>query len=361
MRTEIQERPLAESMTAVRIHEHGGPEVLKVERVPVPEPGPGEVLVRVRATSASWWDAGYRKGAVRPRPGTSALRLPFQLGREAAGEVAALGPGAERFAPDARVVVMTCPACGRCASCRRGLDNLCLDTELPAHQRFGGYAEYVTVPEHGLLPSPDGVDDETLACVLWSYGTVLHMVNARARVQPGDSVLVTGASGGMGTASLQLSRLAGAGLVIALSGAPEKAEALRAAGADVVVDRRSPDVVEQIRAHTGGAGVDVVLDNVGGPMLPLAVDAAGLGARIVLAAVMGGRTAELAIGDVFRKHLDLLGTRAATRREQEQVLAFAASGRIAPVIGARYPLAEARRAHEALDAGEHVGKIVLLP
>ncbi|MQY02084.1 alcohol dehydrogenase catalytic domain-containing protein [Actinomadura macrotermitis] len=352
---------MSATMTAVRIHEHGGPDVLTVERVPVPAPGPGEVLLRVRATSVNWWDAGYRKGIVQPRPGVPSLPLPFQLGREAAGEVAAVGADVRSFAPGDRVVVMTCPACGRCAACRRGDDNLCQDTELPGHQRFGGYAEYVTAPEHGLLKAPDGLDFETLACVLWSYGTVLHMVNARARVQPGDTVLVTGASGGMGTAALQLSRLAGARLIIGLTGSDDKSDAILAAGADTVLNYKDTDIVEQIREHTGGTGVDVVLDNVGGPMVPLAIKAARLGGRIVLAAVMGGRTAEVHIGEIFAKHLDILGTRASTRREQELVLEFAARGQIAPVIGARYPLTEAAAAHRALDAGAHIGKIVLVP
>ncbi|MFC6879406.1 MULTISPECIES: alcohol dehydrogenase catalytic domain-containing protein [Actinomadura] len=352
---------MSEMMTAVRIYRHGGPEVLTVEQVPVPAPSPGHVLVRVRATSVNWWDAGYREGIVRPRPGVPSLPLPFQLGREAAGEVAAVGAGVEAFAVGDRVVVMTCPACGRCAACRRGDDNLCQDTELPGHQRFGGYAEYVSVPQDGLLPAPDGVDFETLACVLWSYGTVLHMVTARARVQPGDTVLVTGASGGMGTAALHLSKLAGAQRIIALTGSPGKRDALLAAGADLALNYKDPDVLDQIRAHTGGAGVDVVLDNVGGPMVPLAINAARLGGRVVLAAVMGGRTAEIHIGEIFAKHLDILGTRASTRREQELVLQLAATGKISPVIGARYPLTQARAAHTALDAGDTIGKIVLVP
>ncbi|NRQ32184.1 zinc-binding dehydrogenase [Nonomuraea sp. NN258] len=351
---------MTQTMTAVRIHAHGGPEVLTVEQVPIPRPGPGEVLVRVRATSVSWFDAGYRKGVIRPRPGQRELVLPFQLGREAAGEVAALGAGVTGFAEGDRVVVMTCPACGRCAACLRGEDNLCLDTELPGHQRFGGYAEYVLVPRHGLLPAPPDLGFETLACTLWSYGTVLHMVNARAKVRPGESVLVTGASGGMGTAALQLARLAGAGPVIGLTGSKEKYDAVLAAGADLALNYRDPDLAEQIREHVPG-GVDVVLDNVGGPMLPLAIEAARTGGRIVLAAVMGGRTAEVEIGDIFRKHLDILGTRAATRQEQELCLRLAAAGRISPVIAARYPLAEAAEAHRALDERRFTGKIVLLP
>ncbi|MFC0041863.1 zinc-binding dehydrogenase, partial [Actinomadura rayongensis] len=148
---------------------------------------------------------------------------------------------------------------------------------------------------------------------------------------------------------------------IGLTGSPDKTQAVLDAGADAVVNYKDPDAAAQIRAHTGGTGVDTVLDNVGGPMVPLAIQAARLGGRIVLSAIMGGRTIELHINDIFSKHLDILGTRAATRREQELVLDFAARGQIAPVIGARYPLTEAADAHAALDAGAHVGKIVLVP
>ncbi len=352
---------LPSTMTAVRLYAHGGPDVLRVEEVPVPAPGPDEVLVRIRSAAISWWDTGYRKGIVHAPPGRPALALPFQLGREGAGEVAAVGAGVQAFSVGERVVVMTNPACGRCAMCLRGLDNLCLDTALPGHQRYGTYAQYVLVPGHGLLHAPDHVPFETLSCALWSYGTVLHMVDARARVRPGDAVLVTGASSGMGTAGLQLARLAGAHPVIGLSGSPAKAASLTAVGADVVLDYRAPDVVEQIHALTGGLGADVVLDMVGGAMVELGMRAARMGGRVVLSSIMGGRTFELRIADVFRKHLDILGTRASTRGEQQKVLQLLAAGRIAPVIGARFPLREAARAHALLDEGGHVGKVLLQP
>lgn len=352
---------LPSTMTAVRLYAHGGPDMLRVEEVPVPAPGSDEVLVHVHAAAVSWWDTGYRKGIVHAPPGRPALALPFQLGREGAGEVAAIGGGVNAFSVGERVVIMTNPACGRCAMCLRGLDNLCLDTALPGHQRYGTYAQYVLVPSHGLLHAPDHVPFEALSCVLWSYGTALHMVDARASVRPGDSVLVTGASSGMGTAGLQLARLAGAHPIIGLSGSPAKAETLLAAGADVVLDYREPDAVEKIHALTDGLGVDVVLDMVGGAMVELGMRAARMGGRVVLSSIMGGRTFELHIADVFRKHLDILGTRASTRSEQQSVLKLLAGGRIAPVIGGRFPLREAARAHAMLDEGGHVGKVLLLP
>ncbi len=179
-------------MTAVRLYENGGPEKLRVEQVETPQPLSNEVLVRVRAASVTAWDADYRRGVLKAPPGRAPFPLPFQLGREGAGEVAALGAAVNKFAVGERVVLLTSPACGQCRFCRRGTFNLCTNTSLPGHTRFGCYAEYVTVPEQGLLHAPDKLSFEKLACVMWSYGTTLHMVDARAKIRPGESVLVTG-------------------------------------------------------------------------------------------------------------------------------------------------------------------------
>ena len=351
--------PMPTTMTAVRLYEHGGPEKLKVEQVEIPQPMPNEVLVRVRAASVTAWDADYRRGVLKAPPGRAPFPLPFQLGREAAGEVAALGSAVRKFALGERVVLLTSPACGQCKFCRRGTNNLCINTSLPGHTRFGCYAEYVTVPEHGLIPAPKNLSFEKLACIMWSYGTSLHMVDARARIRPGESVVVTGASSGMGTACVQLAKLAGASPIVALTGSPGKADALLQVGADVVLNYRDSDILDQIQACTDG-GSDVVLDNIGGPMLELGVAAAQMGGRVVFASFMAGPSIKLSVIDAFLKHLDLLGSRASTPGEQERVLRMAEAGKIDPFISATFPLHEAARAHALLDKHEHVGKIVLL-
>src|SRR3989338_2273594 len=148
---------LARSMMAVRLFEYGDPSVLQYVEVPVPDIEPDEVLVKVRATSVTRWDLRYRQGLLTPPPGRAPLPLPFQLGREAAGEVAAVGADVQAFQPGDRVLALTCPACGWCGYCRRGLDNLCVDIGLPGHQRFGGYAEYVARKENELLRAPDSL------------------------------------------------------------------------------------------------------------------------------------------------------------------------------------------------------------
>jgi 2-desacetyl-2-hydroxyethyl bacteriochlorophyllide A dehydrogenase len=356
------EQPKGE-MTAVRMYQHGGPEVLKVERHPIPTPGPNELLVRVQAASVSWWDTAYRTGLIKPIPGRESFPMPQQLGREAAGDVVVVGSSVQQFKVGDKVVMLVNPACGSCFYCLRSLDNLCIRTSLPAHTAFGGYAEYIVRPENGVVKAPDsdGLNYEKLACVLWSYGTVFHMMNGRAELRPGESVLITGASGGMGTAAIQLSKFAGARPIIALSSNTWKSKSLLAAGADVVLNYKDIDIRQQILAHTNsGFGVDVVLDSVGGPMAQLGIDAARMGGRVVLAATMGGSTIELDLRQIFVKNLTLLGARASTRRDQETVLQLAAGGIINPIISHTFLLEEVVEATKLLESGQHVGKIVLV-
>ena len=354
---------LPKSMTAVRINKFGGPEVLTIEQHPVPTPEPEEVLVRVRATSVTGWDSLYREGKLTAPPGRASLPMPQQLGREAAGEVVALGRNVTRFSLGQHVVVMVSPACGQCAYCRRAEDNLCVRTALPAHQRFGGYAEYIVVPEDGLLHAPENMSFEKLACLLWSYGTALHMINTRAKLRPGESVLVSGSSGGMGTACLQLAKLAGAYPIIALTGSPGKADMLLLNGADVVLDYHDENVVEMIKSHTPERmGVDVVLDNVGGSEdLKLVMSASRTGGRVALVSFLAGRKIDMDLFTVLIRELTLLGNRGSTRREQEIVLGLAAAGKLDPMISATFPLTEIVKATQVLEETKHTGKIVLIP
>jgi len=348
-------------MHAVRLSRYGGPEVLEYLEVERPEPTASQVLLKVHATSVTSWDLLYRKGGLEPPPGRPAFELPFQLGREAAGEVVHVGAQVSRFGVGDRAVAMTCPACGNCPYCVRGFDNLCISVGLPGHQRFGGYADYVVVDERDLLPAPANVPAEELACCLWSYGTVWHMIFGRAQLHAGQSAVVTAASSGMGTACIQLLRHAGASPIIAVTGSPDKVDALMKIGADHVLNYKTDDVAVRVRELTGGLGADVVLDNIGGPMLTLGMDCVRLGGTVVAASSGAGRHVEIDIITLFGKHINLLGTRASTRREQQLSLQAAGLGVIKPAISQVFPLSEARTAHEVLEKGEHVGKLVLVP
>jgi NADPH:quinone reductase-like Zn-dependent oxidoreductase len=347
------------SMKAVRLHEYGGPEVLQYADVPVPDIADHDVLIRVGATSVTNWDLQFREGKVWAPPGRKRLTLPFQLGREAAGTIEAVGGAVTSFKTGDRVVTMTCPACGQCEFCRRGLDNLCVVVEIPGHQRFGGYAEYVAAREHDVLRIPDSIPFEKAACLLWSYGTVLHMVHL-AELQPADDVLVTGASSGMGTAAAQLARVFGARRIIGTTGSREKVDALKELGVDHVLNYQEDEVPARVMQLTG-MGVDVALDNIGGPMLTTCLQSVRLAGTVVAAAILGGRTIELDIGLLFPMHLRLLGARASTRREQAMVLDFAGRELIDPVIARVLPLSDAADAHRLLEKEDVVGKIVLQP
>jgi len=354
---------IPKTMTAVRLNKHGGPEVLSVEQHPVPTPLANEVLIQVRASSVTGWDSLYRRGLLTAPPGRASLPMPQQLGREAAGVIVSVGDKITHFSPGQRVVVMVSLACGQCAYCRRAEDNQCPHVALPAHQRFGGYAEYIVVPEEGLLHAPDNMDFDKLACLLWSYGTAFHMINDKAKVRPGESVLVSGASGGMGTACLQLVKLAGAHPIIALTGSPAKADMLMSNGADVVLDYRDADVVKNIRSHTPeGMGVDVVLDNVGGTEdMKLVMEATRTGGRLSLVSFLAGRKIELDLFTLLIRELSLLGNRGSTRRCQEIVVELAKAGKLDPIVSARFPLTEIVKATQMLEDSKHTGKIVVIP
>ncbi len=265
---------LPSTMKAVRFFEYGSPSVLQYIDVPLPEVGECDVLIRVRATSVSRWDLRYRGGylAQSRLPGRDPFQIPFQLGRDMAGEVAAVGTRVTRFKEGDRVVGMTHPACGQCDSCLRGYDNLCTNIRLPGHQAFGGYAEYVARPESEVLPAPEGVPWEKLGSCLWSYSTSWRILSQRGNLRPGQSVLITGASGGMGTAAVQLARLIGGVKIIATTGSPAKAARLKQLGVDEVINYRDADIPEQIRAMTNGMGVDLVIDFVGGDMLTMGLE-----------------------------------------------------------------------------------------
>lgn len=352
--------PIPETMTAIRMYEYGGPEVLKVETHPVPVPGDNQVLVKVKASSVTWWDYAYRNQLIGPIPGRGALPIPQQLGREAAGDIVSVGKSVRTFSVGDKIVTLACPACGQCPFCQQGFDNLCIRTDLPAHSTFGSYAEYIVRDEHGIVHAPDHLSYDVLACLIWSYGTLMHMIDGRAKLRAGETVMITGASGGMGTAAIQLAKLAGAGKIIALSSAADKYESLRKAGADVILNYKDTDILQQIQSQTAlKMGVDVVLDSVGGPMAELGIEALRMGGRIVMAATMGGGKLQLDVHKLFIKNISIHGARASRRQDQLTVLNLAAAGRLTPIISHRFRLTEVVEANKLLEAGGHTGKIVL--
>ena len=327
---------LPETMTAIAITEPGGPLVLKPQTRPVPRPGPGEILVRVRAAGVNRPDVLQRQGAYPPPAGASDLP-----GLEAAGEVAALGEGVGRWRVGDAVCALT-----------------------PG----GGYAEYVVVHESNALPVPAGFTFTEAAAIPETFFTVWHNVFQRGGLAAGESFLVHGGSSGIGTTAIQLATAFGA-RVFATAGTAAKSEACMRLGAARAINYREEDFVRVVRDETGGKGVDVILDMIGGDYVARNYVAAAEDGRIVQIATLGGAKAETDFARLMVKRLTHTGStlrprpvafkaRIATELEQK-VWPLLAQRKIAPAMDTIFPLAEAWRAHERMEEGEHIGKIVL--
>jgi len=360
------------TMKAVRLFEFGGPDKLRYGDHPMPEVGPTDVLVKVLATSVSRWDVKYRTGEVHEFYGKStghhggihgrrAFPMPMQLGRDVAGEVAAVGTGVTTLAPGDRVLGMTNPENTLSLASIRGLGNLSGGIDLPGHTMFGGYAQFVSRPESYWIKVRPDLDLDQGAAAMWPCATAHRIIANRLAVRMNDTVLITGAAGGMGTATMGLAKLAGA-TVIATTRHPGKAASLERWGADIVVDSGRDDVVKAIRAATGGEGVDAAVEYTGaGELMRLCIDALRLGGTFC---PVGGELREipLRVVDMVSKELNVHGIRGATRNDQRVVAELLEKARIRMPIHAVLPLAKAAEAHAMLEHGEDlVGRIVLHP
>lgn len=352
------------TMKAVRLFEHGGPEVLTYLDVLMPDVGPDDVLIRVHFTAINQWDLRYRAGKLPPNPlpGRPDWPLPFQLGRDAAGEVVEVGAKVNRWKPGDRVVQMPHPACGQCPMCLRGRENLCLNTAYPGHQTFGGYAEYVARPQHAVLAIPEGVSDEHAAATLWAYTTPLNCATRRAPVGAGETVMITGASSGLATACVQLAKLSGA-TTIGTTTKMSRADDLRALGFDHVVSSIDPEMPAQVKALTGGLGVDATWDCVGGAeFVRLAAACTRLGGSVAVMSVPvtdDGFALEMNSLIFIFGELNMMGVRGAGRRDQQVCMELLGQGKIKPVVDRVFPLSEAASAHTYLESRQHVGRILL--
>ncbi|HWD01964.1 MAG TPA: zinc-binding dehydrogenase [Amycolatopsis sp.] len=341
-------------MKAARISGFGGPEVFAVTDIPTPEPAAGEVLVRLRAAALNRADILVREGRFPEAP-----QPPMTLGVEGAGEVAEIGAGVTGIAAGDRVVINPMRTCGDCESCRVGQDSLCTRLQFVGEHFDGTYAEYIAVPARGLVAAPPQLDDEQLAAGLVAYRTAWHMLKTRAAVRPGETVLIVGAGSGVASAAVQVATALGAN-VIATTGGGRKVERVRALGADEVIDYRSePDFDRAVRKMTGGRGVDVAHETVGGATVQKSVQAVRRGGRVVGMGSHSGKLAELDLSVLYRREISLIGCHAANRAEIAEFLPLLADGTLTPVVDSVYPLTDAVEAQARLDSPERFGKVVL--
>ena len=342
-------------MRAAFFDEHGGPEVMKVDDRPDPRAGPGQVVVRVEAVALNHLDLWVRRGL----PGLD-VDLPFIGGSDVAGFVEEVGEGVEGWETGDRVIVNPGLWCGRCEWCARGEHSLCDDYGILGEHVDGGAAERVAVPARNLFEIPEDFPYEEAAAVPLVFQTAWRALKTRAGLRAGESVLITGASGGVSTAAVQIARLSGA-RVFAVTSGPEKVERVEELGADVVVDRLEEDFSSVVWEETGKRGVDVVLDSVGEAVWEDCVRCLAKRGRLVTYGATTGPDGALDIRRMFWKQIEVMGSTMATRAEFEEVMGLVFSGRLEPVIDVAWPLERIADAHERLEAGEQFGKVVLIP
>jgi NADPH:quinone reductase-like Zn-dependent oxidoreductase len=342
-------------MRAIRFHEFGDRSVLRCETVPEPEVGPSSVLVRVRACALNHLDIDVRQGASRlPIP------LPHILGREIAGEIEALGAEATGWRVGDRVMVASRQNCRRCLYCRTGRDHMCPHTRRPGLEIPGGYAEYVAAPATDVIPIPANVSFAQAAATQIAFGTAWHMLITRGELRPGETALINAVGSGIGSAAVQVARMAGAN-IIACAGSDAKLERARGYGVTHVVNYRTEDLAARVLELTNGRGVDLVFEHVGGEIFENSLKCLSPNGRML---VCGGHAREVVALDIipfFRSEVKIVGSKAYTQQEVFDVLNMVAKGRLEPVIHQVLPLEEAALAHRIIEESLHFGKVILTP
>jgi NADPH:quinone reductase-like Zn-dependent oxidoreductase len=340
-------------MRAVRIHEHGGLEVLRLEEIEEPTPGPHEVLVRVRACALNHLDLFIRQG-IRGQK----IPLPHILGSDVAGEIAGLGEGCSRLKVGQRVLLAPSQSCRQCAMCVAGRDNFCRSYTVLGYFNDGGNREYMTVPEVYAIPIPDALPLEEAAAVPLVFLTAWHMLVSRANLRAGEEVLVLAAASGVGSAAVQIARLLGC-RVIATAGGEAKLARARELGADEVIDHYRRNIAEEVKRLTGKRGVDVVFEHVGKATWDQAFAALAHHGRLVTCGATTGPDVGMDLRYLYARQLSLLGSFMGTLGELHEVLSLVFARKLRAVIDQIYPLAEIRAAHERLENKEQFGKVVL--
>ncbi len=324
-------------MKAIEITEPGGPGVLQLRERPVPQPQENEVLIRVAAAGVNRPDVEQRLGHYPPPPGASDIP-----GLEIAGTVAARGSGAARFSIGDQVCALV---------------------------SGGGYAEYCAAPEPQCLPVPKSVSTAQAAALPETFFTVWQNLFDRARLAPGETVLIHGGSSGIGTTAIQMAKALGAAKIFATAGSAEKCAACLAIGADRAIDYKTEDFAAVVKSETNGRGVDVILDMIAARYLARNLTALAVEGRLAVIALLGGREAALDLSRLLRQRLTITGSvlrarsvaekGAVARRLEAAVWPLIAAGKIKPVIDSEFPLVQAAQAHARMESSAHIGKIVL--
>lgn len=336
----------------------GGPDALVLETLPDPTPAAREVLVQVAHCGVCFHDVVTRNGTLR-----AGVETPFIPGHEVAGTVVALGRDVRGIRLGERVAsTQRHHVCGHCRYCRTAREPLCAEAAFLGDKGLnGGYADFVAVEADNLVPVPEGVPLDAASIAACAIGTAYHAVVGVGQVRAGETVLVTGAGGGVGIHAVQLAHAAGA-TVLAATGSAAKAEALRRAGAHVVVQHdKGAGLSDAVRDATKGEGAEVVIDTVGTPLFAETRRSVARGGRWVMVGQLTGEFVPFNPAQLFLKGISLLSSTSVTREELRRCLALLAQGTLRAVLGEALPLSAAAEAHRRLEAGAATGRMTLVP
>ena len=340
-------------MRAVVIREHGGPEVVKVEDLPIPEPGPGQARLAVKACGLNHIDLWLRKGEPK-----GAFHVPRVPGADFSGVVDAVGPGVDAAWVGREVVSAPQTSCGVCEACAAGQQNLCRHWGIYGESFDGGMREYAVVAANGLFPKPAQYSHAECAALPLVFLTAWHMLVTRAGVRPGMTVLIHAAGSGVSSAGIQIAKLWGA-RVLTTAGSDDKLARARALGADEGINYATHDVVQRVRELTGREGLDVVFDHVGADVFGASLKLLKRGGTFVTCGATSGHRVELDLRQVFFRGLSVLGSTMGTLGESAEVMRLAGQGRLKPVLDRTFPVEDVRAAHEYLESRKAFGKVVV--
>jgi NADPH:quinone reductase-like Zn-dependent oxidoreductase len=344
-------------MKAVLIERFGGPEVMEYREVSTPQPQAGEVLVAVHAVTVNrTLDIHVR----RDGDGRSPV-LPLVLGVDPTGEIVAVGEGVARERIGERVAIHSPVYCGRCSACRGVPSPDCVKPLHVGIHRWGGYADYVVAPSANAIPIPAGLDYAEASVIFRHFPTAFHLLDCKAGLRAGETVLVMGAAGGLGNALIQVARERGA-RVVGAAGSDEGVALARALGADLAVHYRRDDLVARVRAFSDDRGADVVCENIGDPQLwNAAFESLAGGGRLVTVGAHAGGDVKLDVKKLYRRKLTLIGGAGSDEKDVRATYDGAAAGRFRAAIDRVLPLSQVAEAHRLVDERVVTGKVVLVP
>ncbi len=344
---------MAGTMRAAVLCQHGDRDAVRLEEVPIPQPGRAEVRLRVRACALNWLDVGVRKG---PKFGT--IPLPLIGGGDIAGEIDTAGPEVTGWKVGDAVIVYPLITCGVCECCRRGAPTTCPEHRIIGEHVNGGLADYVVVPAANLIHKPKGLSFVEAAALPVVSMTAWHMLITIGKLHVGETALILGAGGGVASMGIQIARQAGA-TVLTTTSTPEKANRARELGAHHVFNYRQEDWVERALEVTNGRGVDLVQDNVGAATWPHALRALARNGRLVPCGSHSGVSFALDITQIYHRQLKILGSNGGTYQELVAALALVEQGYLRPVVDKVLPLSQIHEGHRILEEADHFGKVVI--